>query len=58
MRRLAAEALRWLRLAADSGDANAMARIASLYRDGGLGVTPNSALAEQWQTRADAAQEK
>jgi TPR repeat protein len=53
-----AEALRWLRLAADSGDANAMVRIASLYREGGLGVIPSPALAEQWQTRADAAQEK
>jgi len=53
-----AEALRWLRLAADSGDADAMLRIASLYRDGGLGVIPSPALAEQWQTRADAAQEK
>ena len=44
----AAEALRWLRLAADSGDANAMRRMAALYR----------AMAEQWQARADAAQEQ
>jgi len=51
----AAEALRWLRLAADSGDANAMRRMATLFRDGGLGIAPDPALAEQWQTRADSA---
>ena len=50
-----AEAVRWLRLAADSGDVNAMQRMASLYRDGGLGVRPDSAEAEKWQTRAESA---
>jgi TPR repeat protein len=54
----AAEALRWLKLAADSGDGNAMRRMAGLYRDGGLGVKPDSAMAEQWQARADAAQKQ
>lgn len=52
----AAEALRWLTLAANSGDTNAMNRMVSLYRDGGLGVKPDPAEAEQWQARVDAAQ--
>ena len=39
-------------------DVNAMQRMAVLYRDGGLGVKPDSAMAEQWQARADAAQEQ
>jgi TPR repeat protein len=51
-----AEALRWLTLAADSGDINAMQRMVTLYTDGGLGVTPDPAQAEQWQGRVDAAQ--
>lgn len=51
-----AEALRWLTLAANSGDVNAMRRMASLYRDGGLGVKPDPAMADEWQARADAAQ--
>lgn len=50
-----AEALRWLKLAADSGDINAMERMASLYTDGGLGVEPDPTQAEQWQARVDAA---
>ena len=51
-----AEALRWLTLAANGGDINAMQRMASLYTDGGLGVTPDPAQAEQWQARVEAAQ--
>lgn len=50
------EALRWLTLAADSGDVNAMRRMVSLYTDGGLGVVPDPAQAEKWQARVDAAQ--
>lgn len=50
-----AEALRWLTLAADSGDINAMQRMVSLYRDGGLGVVPDPVRAEEWQGRIDAA---
>ena len=50
-----AEALRWLTLAADSGDINAMQRLVSLYRDGGLGVAPDPVRAEEWQGRVDAA---
>ena len=50
-----AEALRWLTLAANSGDINAMRRMASLYRDGGLGVKPDPVIADEWQARADAA---
>ena len=38
-----AEALRWLMLAANSGDINSMQRMASLYKDGGLGITPDPA---------------
>jgi TPR repeat protein len=51
----AAEALRWLTLAANSGDLNAMQRMVSLHTDGGLGVKPDPAQAEQWQARVDAA---
>jgi TPR repeat protein len=51
----AAESLRWLTLAANSGDVSAMNRMASIYRDGGLGVAPDPVLAEQWQARADTA---
>lgn len=50
-----AEALRWLTLAADGGDINAMQRMVSLYRDGGLGIVPDPARAEDWQARVDAA---
>jgi TPR repeat protein len=51
-----AEALRWLTLAANSGDINSMRRMAALYTEGGLGVTPDPAQAQQWQARVDAAQ--
>ena len=51
-----AEALRWLTLAANSGDINSMQRMASLYTDGGLGITPDPAQAQQWQARVEAAQ--
>ena len=51
-----AEALRWLTLAANSGDINAIRRMASLYRDGGLGVKPDPVMADEWQARADATQ--
>jgi TPR repeat protein len=51
-----AEALRWLTLAANNGDINSMQRMASLYTDGGLGVTPDPAQAQQWQARVEAAQ--
>ena len=50
------EALRWLTLAANGGDINALRRMVSLYTDGGLGVTPDPAQAAQWQARVDAAQ--
>jgi TPR repeat protein len=49
------EALRWLKLAADSGDINAMERMVTLYRDGGLGLQPDPAQAEEWQARIAAA---
>ncbi len=51
-----AEALRWLTLAANNGDINSMQRMASLYTDGGLGIAPDPAQAQQWQARVEAAQ--
>lgn len=51
-----AEALRWLTLAANSGDVNAMERMVTLYSEGGLGVQPDPGQAEQWQARLAAAQ--
>ena len=52
----AAEALRWLTLAANSGDLNAMRRMVALYTDGGLGVRPDPDQAAEWQARVDAAE--
>ena len=53
-----AEALRWLTLAADSGDIQAMERMVTLYRDGGLGVKPDAVRADEWQGRVDAADKR
>ena len=50
-----AEAMRWLTLAANSGDVSAIERMVSLYTNGGLGVDPDPAQAAQWQSRLDAA---
>lgn len=49
-----AEALRWLTLAADQGNARAMFKISAIY-EAGWGVTPDAAEAERWMARGDAA---
>lgn len=51
----AAQALRWNTLAAETGYVPAMDALARAYRGGGWGVTADTAKAQSWESRAEAA---